>query len=144
MGFKALDTILLTSLLLATGSGTQLNAAEAVAREAYRVEGNSVVLVGPFKKSVTMVIPAVIDGKPVTSVGGKAFDHCVSLKSVTIPKSVTSIGMQAFASCVSLKSVTIPDSVTSIGELAFSDCNELTDKSKASIQRALSRIQGKK
>jgi hypothetical protein len=50
----------------------------------------------------------------------------------------------AFSDCVNLTSVTIPDSVTSIGELAFSDCNELTDKSKASIQRALSRIQGKK
>ena len=62
----------------------------------------------------------------VTNIGGHAFAHCESLKSVTIPNSVTRIGERAFAYCTALTSVTIPDSVTSIGDYAFTHCTALT------------------
>ncbi|MFP3042501.1 leucine-rich repeat domain-containing protein [Treponema primitia] len=71
----------------------------------------------------TIAIPAAINGRPVTSIGEKAFSE-KGLTGVTIPNSVTSIGQSAFYSN-QLTSVTIPNSVTSIEGAAFSG-NQLT------------------
>ncbi|MBR3446424.1 MAG: leucine-rich repeat protein, partial [Oscillospiraceae bacterium] len=72
------------------------------------------------------VIPAEIDGKPVTRIDSSAFAGCTSLTGVTIPDSVTSIGEYAFSGCSALTGITIPDAVTEIGEQAFSACDHLT------------------
>jgi hypothetical protein len=64
-----------------------------------------------------LVIPSLIDGRPVTSIGKKAF-YNKGLTSVTIPDSVTTIGDSAFYGN-KLTSVVIPDSVTTIGDSAF-------------------------
>ena len=97
----------------------------------------------------SFVIPAEIDGKPVTSIGYRAFADSTLLTSITIPDSVKYIEMGAFASCTSLAdivlpaslitidteafrnctsltSVTIPDGVTDIGSYAFASCSALT------------------
>ena len=73
-----------------------------------------------------LVIPSEYEGKPVTSIGYKAFAWCNGLTSVVIPDGVTSIGEDAFESCFDLTSVVIPDSVTSIGDGAFEYCSSLT------------------
>lgn len=73
-----------------------------------------------------IVIAAVHNGLPVTSIGDSAFFSCYSLTSITIPDSMTSIGEHAFELCTSLKSVVIGDGVTSIGDSAFSECYALT------------------
>ena len=65
----------------------------------------------------------------VTSIGGRAFDYCSGLTSVTIPNTVTTIGDHAFDECSGLKSLSIPNSVTSIGNYAFGDCIGLTSVS---------------
>ena len=75
--------------------------------------------------SGNLVIPEVIDGIPVRSIGHGAFADRKGLVSVTIPSTVTSIGESAFRGCRGLSSVTIPSSVTSIGRLAFSSCSGL-------------------
>ena len=97
----------------------------------------------------SFVIPAEIDGKPVTSIGYRAFADSTLLTSITIPDSVKYIEMGAFARCTSLTdivlpaslitidteafrgctmltSVTIPDGVTDIGSYAFASCSALT------------------
>ncbi len=74
----------------------------------------------------TVVIPATINGLPVTGIGIRAFQSKPSLTSLTIPESVTSIGDWAFSYCHNLASVVIPDGVTSIGNYAFAYCNNRT------------------
>jgi len=69
-----------------------------------------------------VVIPDMIEGYPVTTIGDGAFEWC-SLTSVVIPEGVTSIGNDAFYNCDYLESVEIPNSVTSIGDYAFSSCD---------------------
>ena len=70
-----------------------------------------------------VVIPDMIGGKKVTSIGNSAFTSN-QLTSVVIPDSVISIGEGAFQ-MNKLTSLNIPDSVTSIGGIAFSN-NQLT------------------
>jgi hypothetical protein len=71
-----------------------------------------------------LAIPLTYDGKPVTSIGDRAFWKCTNLTSVTIPDSVISIGSRAFEYC-GFTSVIIGMSVTSIGWNAFVYCNSL-------------------
>ena len=73
-----------------------------------------------------LVIPDTIEGNPVTSIGGNAFQRCRNLTSITIPGGVISIGGNAFDSCASLTSFTIPEGVTEIGAYAFIYCDNLT------------------
>ena len=74
---------------------------------------------------LNVIIPAIYNGLPVTSIGDGAFLDYYLLKSIIIPNSVTSIGIEAFNGCMNLKSITIPDSVTSIGYAAFNRCMNL-------------------
>jgi len=93
----------------------------------YEIKDDTVTITGcEYGTSGKLVIPANIEGKLVTRIGGVAFDACKNLTSITIPNSVTSIGDYAFTSCSSLTDIAIPDSVTSIGHYAFYDCTSLT------------------
>ena len=76
------------------------------------ITGNNVVGTKPI------VIPAIIDGKPVRAIGSWAFfgSH---IAGVIIPSGVTSIGDWAFAYADNLITVTFPPSVTRIGDYAF-------------------------
>lgn len=95
-----------------------------------------------FKKEV--IIPSVIDGYTVTSIGTRAFYYepwpapaavgiaqtgvlrCVEITQVTIPDTVTSIKSSAFVYCKNLVGVIIPDSVKSIEFSAFAHCDSLS------------------
>ena len=97
--------------------------------------------------AANVVIPAVYEGLPVTTIGdfsgyrnmtniripdritsisASAFSNCSGLEIVTIPDSVMTIGGNAFMNCTSLEFATIPDSVMSIGSNVFTNCNNLT------------------
>jgi len=72
------------------------------------------------------IIPAEIEGVPVTCIGDKAFNQCTALRGVEIPSCVTSIGEYAFQYCTALTNINIPNSVTSIGRGAFNNCSNLS------------------
>ena len=73
-----------------------------------------------------LTIPSTYNGKPVTTIGEKAFEYCRNITSVTIPDSVTTIGISAFESCSSVTSLTIGKNVATIGGSAFRGCYGLT------------------
>ena len=78
---------------------SDINKVNAGGALAYKVVGD-VVTIKDCKETASgaLVIPAIYDGKPVTSIGSWAFWNCVNLSKVTIPDSVTSIGNFAFHS----------------------------------------------
>ncbi|MDB4565647.1 leucine-rich repeat domain-containing protein, partial [Akkermansiaceae bacterium] len=93
----------------------------------YKIEGDAVTITGCDKKALgDLIIPAKIEGKPVTSIGNSAFQSSTNLTSITIPDSVISIGINAFKNCRSLTSITIGNGVTSYGAFAFFGCDSLT------------------
>jgi uncharacterized protein YjgD (DUF1641 family) len=75
--------------------------------------------------SKDIVIPSVFNGKPVSTIGDKAF-YKSTIASIKIPTSIKNIGIQAFSWCQSLTTIVIPESVDTINSFAFSDCNNLT------------------
>lgn len=75
-------------------------------------------------KEENVTIPSEINGKPVISIGEKAFKHSDSTVVVNIPNSVKYIGYQAFADCEKLQSVK-GLGVEKIYSEAFSGCSEL-------------------
>src|SRR5262249_44085484 len=84
--------------------------------------------------TVPSIIPATIQGLPVTSIGDEAFwdprlsppyGNCLQMWDVTIPDSVTNIGRRAFYD-TGLVFVTVGDGVLSIGDEAFSSGYQLS------------------
>ena len=71
-----------------------------------------------------IVIPAVYEGLPVTSVGKWAFRDS-NVTNVVIPSTVVYIGDKAFMGCHSLESVAIGEGVRCINAGAFYGCEKL-------------------
>lgn len=77
------------------------------------ITGNDAVTITGCISEVSgkIVLPDLIEGKPVTAIGSEAFSGCANITSVTIPDSVASIGDRAFYSCTGLKIVHIEGSI---------------------------------
>jgi hypothetical protein len=86
------------------------------------VNGRSITITKYTEYATSVIIPASIDGLPITSIGDWAFYDCTNLTGVTIPASVTAIGNWAFAECDNLISVTIPSLIRTIGDYVFHSC----------------------
>ncbi len=83
----------------------------------------------PFP-TLSLEIPAYVDGYPVTQVGSDQIDYmvyknyalqCVYLTSVTIPDTVLILKDYLFAFRPDLTEVNLPDSITDIGEACFTN-----------------------
>ena len=76
-------------------------------------------------KDTDVVVPAELEGYPVTEIGDKAFYQKRSLNSINLPDGVKKIGNRAFNGCDSLTSVALPNTLTYIGNRAFANCKSL-------------------
>ena len=75
--------------------------------------------------SGAVTVPASIDGKPVVSIGDRAFENCDGLTKITISDGVKYIGDYAFDGCTKVTSIEFPNSVRYIRG-TFDDCRSLT------------------
>ena len=90
------------------------------------INGMPVTAIGEYAFSCNSSLGGVTIGNNVTSIEDWAFWDCLNLTSVTILSSVTTIGSNAFRSCTNLQGVTIGNSVTNIGSFAFLFCTSLS------------------
>jgi hypothetical protein len=90
--------------------------------------GSAFSIVGYKGSNGAVVIPDVIYGMPVTSIGNSAFNsygYDNRLTNVTVSINVTNIGASAFLGCISLSNVTILGNINTIGSSAFNGCKRL-------------------
>lgn len=68
-----------------------------------------------------LVIPAYIDGHPVTAIGDNLLNDTPNpnLKSVVIPDTVKRIGFYAFGNCINLESVVMSENIEYVEDYAF-------------------------
>ena len=110
-----LAALMLFSPIVTLAVGGLAGTASAATGDSYQYslikDGTEVEITSFNVTGVSLVIPNVISGKPVTSIGERAFSNCTALTTLTIPNSITTIGTEAFQNCHSLTSLTIPNSV---------------------------------
>ncbi len=115
----------------------------------YAITNGSITITNYVGPGGNLAIPANIDGLPVRTIGGQAFEQknltaitipdtvtniedgfwmfgafalCSALTNVNIGNSVLCLGDGTFRACTSLTRVSVPDSVTTVGQYAFFDC----------------------
>ena len=89
--------------------------------EYYLDENGNAVIVGYKGSDSEVVIPSIIAGYSVTTIGNRAFSGNSNIKTLIIPDSVKKIGGYAFSYCSNMN-IEIPSSVVQIDENAFYFC----------------------
>jgi hypothetical protein len=79
---------------------------------------------GAFRYCDELTGVTMPNSKDFTFIESKAFEDCLSLKTLTIPNTVTRIGDEAFSGS-GLTSITIPKSVVNFGNYVFQYCDDL-------------------
>lgn len=88
----------------------------------YEIVGPGVKIIGYNESSPVVVIPGVIEAKPVTVIGRDAFRQQSKCTEVVLPSTLKTIEAGAFFNCRSLKSVAIPQGLERIEDSAFAGC----------------------
>lgn len=88
------------------------------------VDGTAVIIKYNGKQT-NLIIPSVLDGHPVKSIGKSAFLRS-TINAVIIEDGIEIIGDNAFERCSELTRIVIPESVKVIGNYAFYSCDKLT------------------
>ena len=130
-GFYACSQIF--ALLLILG-GAELADAQVTNGFGYTNVSGSITITGYDCSSNVAVIPAFINGLPVTRIGDSAFYQCTNLTEVLLPDSVTQIADYAFYRCSGLTNLLLPPNIQTIGDGAFRNCGFVQFDIPASLQ----------
>lgn len=90
----------------------------------YTIKGNgTATIVGYTGKHADIILPNLIDGYTITTIGSNAFtyDKYATEISVTLPETITAIEEMAFYNR-NVRSINLPDSLEYIGYGAFNGC----------------------
>ena len=93
----------------------------------YRAVENGIYIIEYLGNDSDVVIPAEIDGMPITELGEYAFYRNQTIKSVQIPETVRIIRSKTFHGCSSLESVFLPANLQQIDYNPFIGCLSLTE-----------------
>ncbi len=89
-------------------------------------DGRSLVITAcSDKTSREILVPPLINGRPVTEIGNGAFTFCHELRRIVLPDTVTSIDNAAFRGCRNLVDAVLSKELRSIGALSFAGCLKL-------------------
>lgn len=94
---------------------------------------NSIKLIGLNHRFINdLVIPDVVNGKPVKIIASDVFKGLTGLKLLCIPDCIEAIGSRAFSHCQNLTRVSVyktkyPAKVLEINENAFLHCVQMTN-----------------
>jgi len=102
----------------------------------YTVGENGVTITAWKGEQAYVRVPAEIEGKPVTAVGGSAF-YEAGIREITFPDSVTELGSYVFSGCNELMTVRLPANLKTLPEGAFESCFSL---SQVDLNEGLERI----
>jgi len=86
----------------------------------------------------SVVVPAVYNGLPVTSIDNAAFAESIQIIELILGENIVSVGQNACYSCQNLVSLTVSSSVTLIGADAFCSCANLIHANFAESDKPLS------
>jgi len=88
----------------------------------YKDEKGNITITGYNGTHKELVIPAYIDGKPVTKINKNVFHEDV-FEVLVLPPTLESIMANAFVACDKLVTMYFPDSVVSVTDASFKDCS---------------------
>lgn len=84
-----------------------------------------------------MLVPNVIDGKQIVSIGANAFDSCKGIKRLVIAPGIKSIGAYAFQNCYGLQETIVGEGTETLEKGSFCGCHALK---KISLPTTLSTL----
>lgn len=121
---KWLACLLALVLMVAMTSVAMAAATRTSGDFEYTVKGNgTATIVGYTGADGDLIIPNMVDGYTITTIGEEAFKDCGRFFSVTLPESITAIQDKAFWGS-GVTSINIPNTVEYIGYGAFVDCSD--------------------
>ena len=93
----------------------------------YRMKADATAVIEDYAgKDVSLTIPTLLDGHPVTGITQAAFSGSMTLTELTVPGIISSVPPGAFAMCIGLTDVTMLDGVRTIDAIAFRGCLSLS------------------
>ena len=90
-----------------------------------RNDDGEIVIVGYVGHEKHVVVPAAINGLPVTKIENRAFADSTGIITVVLPEGLRKIGEFAFEYCADLYMAKLPESLEYLGGYAFRNCNRL-------------------
>lgn len=112
----------------AAGWGSFIDGCQASSLNPFRCATNAggITITSYIGGFGNVVIPATINGYPVTGIATNAFANLASLTSVTIAGSVTNIANSAFSGCSNLTSVVFSGNAPTAGSSVFASDTNVT------------------